>query len=312
MGLLQNGFRDAMGSLRFSGAGVSNGAYPSSLSANFARTAAMRNITAGNGITDETVGIPYGYRAPGAWMLPQKAGALSSHNVIAGAGAIADLNLAGGLNAEAALAGSGDLTGIGALIVSLVAALTGSGTISSATAQAFLNLAATLAGSGDLDGALTALAHAAAELSGDGDAAATATALGTMAASITVSGDLLTSTNVGAAVWSALAAANNEAGTMGNKLNSAASAGDPWGTTLPGAYGAGTGGFILGTYLTGDAYARLGAPAGASVSADVAAVKTKTDSLTFTEAGQVDANVQFVNDVEVTGNGQTGSEWGPA
>lgn len=49
---------------------------------------------------------------------------------------------------------------------------------------------------------------------------------------------------------------------------------------------------------TGDAYARLGAPAGASVSADIAAVKsdtgaikTKTDSLTFSVSGQVDANV---------------------
>src|SRR3990172_1550003 len=86
------------------------------------------------------------------------------------------------------------------------------------------------------------------------------------------------------------------------------------------------------TAQTGDAYARLGAPAGASVSEDVAAVKVdtaailvdtaeigaagagltalatqasataikaKTDSLTFTVAGQVDANVQSVNDVTI-------------
>lgn len=50
--------------------------------------------------------------------------------------------------------------------------------------------------------------------------------------------------------------------------------------------------------MTGDAYARLGAPAGASHAADVAAVKTdtaaiktKTDSLTFTVSNQVDSNV---------------------
>jgi hypothetical protein len=50
--------------------------------------------------------------------------------------------------------------------------------------------------------------------------------------------------------------------------------------------------------MTGDAYARLGAPAGASVSADIAAVKTdtaavkvQTDKLTFTVANQVDSNV---------------------
>jgi hypothetical protein len=43
----------------------------------------------------------------------------------------------------------------------------------------------------------------------------------------------------------------------------------------------------------------------------IASIKTKTDSLTFTVAGQVDSNIQYVNDVQVTGNGQTGSEWGP-
>jgi hypothetical protein len=49
-----------------------------------------------------------------------------------------------------------------------------------------------------------------------------------------------------------------------------------------------------------------------AVLAQVALVKAKTDSLNFTTAGQVDANVQYVNDVAVTGNGQVGNEWGPA
>ena len=50
--------------------------------------------------------------------------------------------------------------------------------------------------------------------------------------------------------------------------------------------------------MTGDAYARLGAPAGASVSADIAAVKsdtgaikTSTAGITYTVANQVDTNV---------------------
>lgn len=133
--------------------------------------------------------------------------------------------------------------------------------------------------------------------------------------------------------------------------------------------------------ITGDAFARLGAPAGASVSADIAAIqsdsaailvdtgttlpatlstiagyidteigtiitdiaavkadtaailtdtgttldgkidtidtvvdaiKAKTDSLTFTVAGNADVNIQYVNDVQVTGDGQSGTEWGPA
>ena len=46
--------------------------------------------------------------------------------------------------------------------------------------------------------------------------------------------------------------------------------------------------------------------------ADVAAIQAKTDALTFTVPGQVDANIQYVNDVAVTGNGQAGTEWGPA
>ena len=36
---------------------------------------------------------------------------------------------------------------------------------------------------------------------------------------------------------------------------------------------------------------------------EVAAIKAKTDSLTFTVAGQVDSNVQSVNDVTIVGNG---------
>lgn len=45
---------------------------------------------------------------------------------------------------------------------------------------------------------------------------------------------------------------------------------------------------------------------------EVAAIKAKTDSLTFTTAGLVDANVQQINDVTITGNGQTGTEFGVA
>lgn len=41
------------------------------------------------------------------------------------------------------------------------------------------------------------------------------------------------------------------------------------------------------------------------------AIKAKTDPLTFTVANQIDANIQSVNDVTVTGTGAPGSEWGP-
>jgi hypothetical protein len=47
----------------------------------------------------------------------------------------------------------------------------------------------------------------------------------------------------------------------------------------------------------------------AAVDTEVAAIKAKTDSLTFTVAGQVDVNLQYVNDVQVTGAGTTANPW---
>jgi hypothetical protein len=43
-------------------------------------------------------------------------------------------------------------------------------------------------------------------------------------------------------------------------------------------------------------------------------IQTKTDNLTFTVAGQVDANIQYVNDVAIAGTGDTGTgnTWRPA
>lgn len=78
MGLHQNGFRDNVGVFRFAGAGLSNGAYPSTLPINTHLTGAQRNLTAGQGISDDKVGIPLGYLAGGSWMLPQKPGNMSA------------------------------------------------------------------------------------------------------------------------------------------------------------------------------------------------------------------------------------------
>jgi hypothetical protein len=47
-----------------------------------------------------------------------------------------------------------------------------------------------------------------------------------------------------------------------------------------------------------------------AVLTQVALVKAKTDGLTFTVAGAVDANIQRINDVTITGNGGVGTEFG--
>lgn len=66
---------------------------------------------------------------------------------------------------------------------------------------------------------------------------------------------------------------------------------------------------ISGTDRAIDWSIRSTSDAAATVS--LAAIKAKTDSLAFTVAGQVDANIQYVNDVQVTGNGSAGTPWGP-
>ncbi len=91
--------------------------------------------------------------------------------------------------------------------------------------------------------------------------------------------DQMTAADLENSVWDATMASHLTSGTTGASLNGAGAAGDPWTTSLPGAYGAGTAGKIIGDNITGNAYTRLGAPAGASVSADVAAIKTDTGNL---------------------------------
>jgi hypothetical protein len=60
---------------------------------------------------------------------------------------------------------------------------------------------------------------------------------------------LPTAAEVAAAVWDESLAAHLTGGSTGAGLNAAGSAGDPWSTALPGAYTAGSAGYILGTNL---------------------------------------------------------------
>jgi hypothetical protein len=70
-------------------------------------------------------------------------------------------------------------------------------------------------------------------------------------------------------VWDEVLSGHLTAGTTGAALNGAGSAGDPWGTALPGAYGAGTAGNIVGNRLDAAVTTRL-APTTAGRTLDVA------------------------------------------
>jgi len=59
--------------------------------------------------------------------------------------------------------------------------------------------------------------------------------------------DATASAEIADAVWDEAISGHLGAGSTGAALNAAGSAGDPWTTPLPGAYGAGTAGYIIGT-----------------------------------------------------------------
>lgn len=70
-------------------------------------------------------------------------------------------------------------------------------------------------------------------------------------------GGSLTVGAIADAVWDEAIAGHLTAGSTGAALNAAGSAGDPWTTLLPGAYGAGTAGFIVGTNLNATITSRM-------------------------------------------------------
>ena len=192
---------------------------------NFSKSGAYRNRF----YVDQTTvalslyAIPTGSYPEIAWVLPQISGQIASTQPIQGAGA-ATATLAGGLNAEAGLTGSGDITSaVAQLIISMVANLAGDGTVSSADLRGFLDAVANLSGSGSLTAAVAALAWMDAATGGSGSiTSATPYATGNLSADITGQSNL-SPQSLAAAVWSALAAQYNANGTMGEKLNAAAS-----------------------------------------------------------------------------------------
>lgn len=62
-------------------------------------------------------------------------------------------------------------------------------------------------------------------------------------------------------------------------------------------------------FLTGDAFVRLGAPVGASISADVAGVPAAT--LVAATAAPIAADIKKVKAIAITGTGAAGTPWGP-
>lgn len=95
---------------------------------------------------------------------------------------------------------------------------------------------------------------------------------------------------IAGAVWDVTLASHLTGGTTGNALNAAGAAGDPWSTALPGAYSAGSAGYIIGTNVNAQASslataANLAVVAG-YLDTEIAAIKAKTDNLPSDPADQ--------------------------
>lgn len=240
--LLMNVYRDSCIPItQFGGASMS-GEFT-----NFQRQENWHCINAGqSGIVAQT-GLPWGNLSPLCWRMPLKAGAISSTGsnilgscslsatgnygmpllaVIIGQGDISSAVANIGMAILAQITGQGDISSAEAsLLAQISASLTSSGGISSANMQALLNALAELIGSGGISTAnATGIGELLANIKGEGVSTATLAGIGELKAIITSYGSL-TPEGIRDAIWSAVANNYNISGTMGQKLNNAASGG---------------------------------------------------------------------------------------
>ena len=205
--LISNGVRLAQGNARYMGGNAAtSGAYNAERGVAWspgARRLFAKGEARVSGVTNRAA-VPEGYLHPTCWDMPQKSGGMASRRRVVGAGDVSSGNLAGGLNAVAPLTGSGDITNAAlGLILSAVADLTGSGALSAAIVGK-LEAVAALTASGDLTAALGAMAGLLASLTGNSSMSANLIAKAFMSAGISVTGELLSTSNVGDAVFNTI------------------------------------------------------------------------------------------------------------
>ena len=163
MALLQNGYRDASAGVRIFGATASNNAYPVALQRNSDQTGPKRNIFTAEGYSAKA-GIPAGHLHPSSWVLPQKAGGLSSHSESIGVASWSG-SIAAGRNIAATFAGAASFAATGQLVVSGVGSFAGVAAFAG-NVTAALGAAGTFAGAASWSGSTTAIAHAVGSFAG--------------------------------------------------------------------------------------------------------------------------------------------------
>lgn len=104
-----------------------------------------------------------------------------------------------------------------------------------------------------------------------------------------------TASDVADAVWDEVLSGHLTAGSTGNALNASGSAGDPWATSLPGAYGAGTAGKIIGDNINATISSRL-PTANITLASGAVTVGTNNDKSGYSISG-TKTTLDALNDV---------------
>ena len=189
--------------------------------------------------------FPSGTEPHYSWILAPKGGELSSTTTIYGTGSLT-AGLAMGRAISTNISGTSTFSAGLSLISSMSASIGGTSDLSGAIA-ATLSLATTLIGSGDVSAGLSLLVGMQSTLMGEGTIVANMKGQANLEASIFVNSGSATIQELVDGVWNALSANYATSGTMGEKLNAAGTAGDPWTTDLSAYNTADTAGLILKT-----------------------------------------------------------------
>ena len=183
------------------------------------------NQSIGDGGISKLAGLGWGHLPPSTWLMPYKAGAISSRNASPIVISVSSLNLAMGRNIE----GNSNILFTASGSGQAVASLSGSATIT-LTASGALSAPFNMLGSGSISFTASATLRADASISGSSTIQTSASLItGAIGFMVAVPIDTaLTPDSVAQAVWSASAAGNNTTGSMGEKLNDAGSGSNPW------------------------------------------------------------------------------------
>ena len=166
---------------------------------------------------------PNGYYQPYAWVLAPKSGSI---RIYMDASATADIEAVPVVPGSVAYSATASLVQLAGLIVSASVSMNASATLSAAAAgiaSGSTSMSATASLAIDSAG----IAFGSVAMAASAALAIDSTGIGSMTVDMQPYTEL-SPQSLAAAVWSSLAADNNDAGSMGEKLNDAGGAADPW------------------------------------------------------------------------------------